>query len=335
MKTLHYSFYRITPTHRQKGVALLTVLLILAIMVIIAGNMSSRLQLELRRTSNIVTHEQARWYALAGEELVKKTLKETLKDNDTINLDQYWALEGMMYPVENGQIGGQVFDEQACFNLNAVIGNDDEKGQAPLAVRQFRNLLEQLDMDAYESEQISDALRDWIDTDSNVITSYGAEDAYYESLNYPHQTGNQMLIDSSELRAIKGVTKAIYQKIRPYVCVLPTSTLKINVNTVATDKPEIIAALFLGQVPLDQVKTMLQDRPDSGWKNVEAFLSLPELSGLKLSDEQAKIFDIKSKYFSAHLQADFDTARVKLESLFKAESEKKVYVIRRQFGGAQ
>lgn len=335
MKSVSQNFYRGSPQHRQKGIALLTVLLILAVMVIVASNMASRLQLELRRTSNIVTHEQAQWYALAAEELVEKALKQTLKDDKTINLDQYWALEGMMYPVENGQIGGQVFDLRACFNVNAVVGNDDAKGHAPTAVRQFRNLLEQLDIEAYEAEQISDALRDWIDPDTNVITSYGAEDAYYESLTFPYQAGNQMLLDTTELRAVKGVTKGIYQRIRPYVCALPTNKLKINVNTVAKDKPEILASLFLGQVSLDQVKTILEERPSSGWENVNDFFSLPELTGLKLTNDQKDVFDIKSEYFSAHLLADFDTASVKLESLFKAESEKKVYVIRRQFGGAQ
>ena len=47
---------------RQRGMALLVVLLILSVMVIIASNMSGRLQLELRRTANITTGKQAWWY---------------------------------------------------------------------------------------------------------------------------------------------------------------------------------------------------------------------------------------------------------------------------------
>ncbi|CAM3152166.1 type II secretion system minor pseudopilin GspK [Moritella viscosa] len=319
---------------KQRGIALLTVLLILAVMVIIASNMSSRLQLELRRTSNIMTHQQALWYAYGAEALVEKGLKQALKDDDTINLDQYWATEGMMYPVENGFIGGQVFDMQACFNVNAVTG-EDKDGQAPLKVRLFRNLLEQLDLDAYESEQLSDALRDWIDGDTNVVSSYGVEDAYYESLNYPYQAGNQRLINVSELRAIKGFNQAVYRKVRPYLCALPTADLKINVNTIVIDKPEILAGLFAGQLSLDVAKTILEERPNGGWKSTADFLALPLLAGIKTDAAEKAVFDIKSSYFVALLQAEFASATMKVESLFKAESKDSVYVIRRQFGGAQ
>lgn len=319
---------------KQHGIALLTVLLILAVMVIIASNMSSRLQLELRRTSNIIMHQQALWYAYGAEALVEKGLKQALKDDNTINLDQYWATEGMMYPVENGQIGGQVLDMQACFNVNAVIG-DDKEGQAPLAVRQFRNLLEQLELDAYEAEQLSDALRDWIDSDNNVVSSYGVEDAYYESLDYPYQAGNQPLINVSELRAIKGFNQVIYRKVRPYLCALPTAALKINVNTIAVDKPEILAGLFSGKLALDIARTILEQRPSSGWETTANFWALPAFANIDMSTAEKSTFDITSGYFVALLQAEFASATMKVESLFKAESKDSVYVIRRQFGGAQ
>jgi len=319
---------------KQRGIALLTVLLILAVMVIIASNMSSRLQLELRRTSNIMTHQQALWYAYGAEALVEKGLKQAFKDGDTITLDQYWATEGMMYPVENGLIGGQVFDMQACFNVNAVTGEDKE-GQAPLAVQLFRNLLEQLELDAYEAEQLSDALRDWVDSDTNVVSSYGVEDAYYESLNYPYQAGNQRLINVSELRAIKGFNQAIYRKVRPYLCALPTESLKINVNTIVVDKPEILAGLFSGKLSLDVAKSILEQRPIGGWETIVDFLALPALANIEMSAAEKAVFDIKSVYFVALLQAEFASATMKVESLFKAESKDSVYVIRRQFGGAQ
>jgi len=319
---------------KQRGIALLTVLLILAVMVIIASNMSSRLQLELRRTSNLITHQQALWYVYGAEALVEKGLKQSLKDDDTINLDQYWAVEGMIYPVENGQIGGQVFDMQACFNVNAVTGEDTE-GQAPLAVRQFRDLLEQLELDAYEAEQLSDALRDWIDSDSNVVSSYGVEDAYYESLDYAYQAGNQGLLNISELRAIKGFNPVLYRKIRPYLCALPTATLKINVNTIAVDKAEILAGLFTGKLSVDVAKTILEQRPNGGWETTADFWALAALESIEMSAAEKAAVDIKSSYFVALLQAEFDTATIKVESVFKAESKDSVYVIRRQFGGAQ
>ena len=324
-----------TLPRRQSGIALLTVLLILAVMVIVASNMSSRLQLELRRTTNMITHQQALWYVYGAESLVVKGLKQTLKDDDSINLDQYWAVDGMVYPVDNGQIAGQVKDMASCFNVNAVTGSDNDKGQAPLAVQQFRQLLELLDIDTYDAEQLADAVRDWIDSDSNVVSSYGVEDAYYESLDYPYQAANQPLLNVSELRAIKGFTQGVYRRVSPYLCALPTATLEINVNTVAEDQPEILSALFSGKLSVDLAQTLLEQRPSSGWTDVADFLALPELSGIEITAAEKDSFAITSGYFMAQLQAQFDTATVRVESLFKAENKDAVYVISRQFGGAQ
>lgn len=323
------------PRNKQSGIALLTVLLILAVMVVIAANMSSRLQLDLRRTSNLVSNQQALWYAYGAESLVEKVLKETLDDDKTINLSQNWAKEGLVYPVDNGQISGQVFDMQACFNLNAVVGNDDEKGAAPLAVRQFRNLLEQLEIEAYDAEQLSDALRDWIDTDTNVVSSYGAEDAHYESLTPPYQPANQPLRSASELRAIKGFTQVIYKKVRPYVCALPVSTLVVNVNTIDEKQPALLAAMFLGKLSLDLASSVLEQRADGGWDNIADMLALNSFSGVSLEADEKASVGVSSKYFVAKLYAEFGDAKAKFETVFNAESKSKVYVIRRQFGGAQ
>ena len=69
---------------RQGGMALLVVLLILSVMVIIASNMSGRLQLELRRTSNLTAGKQAWWYAMSAEALVIKVLNQDFKDDPDV-----------------------------------------------------------------------------------------------------------------------------------------------------------------------------------------------------------------------------------------------------------
>ena len=49
----------------------------------------------------------------------------------------------------------------------------------------FRALLAQLEVDDYEAVQLTDAIRDWTDKDTQLVSSNGAEDAYYEGLNPP------------------------------------------------------------------------------------------------------------------------------------------------------
>ncbi|MGL5334063.1 MAG: type II secretion system minor pseudopilin GspK, partial [Aeromonas veronii] len=231
---------------RQRGMALLVVLLILSVMVIIASNMSGRLQLELRRTANITTGKQAWWYALSAEALVSKVLTQDFKDNpEVVNLSQNWARKNTVFPVDDGQLKGEVTDLQSCFNLNSLsvaskAGSGEELAQQPYPVQVFRELLKQLAMDDYEAAQLTDAIRDWTDKDTALVSSLGAEDAYYEGLKPPYLTANQWMLGKHELRAVRGVTARVYAKLAPYVCTLPNDKLKININTLASQRPELL-----------------------------------------------------------------------------------------------
>ena len=82
---------RRTPT-KQRGVALIVVLLIVAMVVIIATNITSRNQLSMRRTLNLAQYDQAYWYAISAEELAKKILKQDFDDSEgRVHKQQYWA----------------------------------------------------------------------------------------------------------------------------------------------------------------------------------------------------------------------------------------------------
>lgn len=105
---------------KQKGVALIVVLLIVALVTILATQMSNRLQLNIARTMNIKDNNQAYWYALGAEQFAKKSLRTLMQTTpDNINLSQPWAAP-FEFPLENAVIRAQLEDLQACFNINAV-----------------------------------------------------------------------------------------------------------------------------------------------------------------------------------------------------------------------
>ncbi len=105
---------------QQKGVALIVVLLIVALVTILATQMSNRLQLNIARTMNLKDNNQAYWYALGAEQFAKKSLRTLIQTTpNNINLGQPWA-EPFEFPLENGFIRAKLEDLQACFNLNAV-----------------------------------------------------------------------------------------------------------------------------------------------------------------------------------------------------------------------
>ncbi|WOE65506.1 GspK family T2SS minor pseudopilin variant ExeK [Aeromonas allosaccharophila] len=324
---------------RQRGMALLVVLLILSVMVIIASNMSGRLQLELRRTANITTGKQAWWYALSAEALVSKVLAQDFKDNpEVVNLSQNWARKNTVFPVDDGQLKGEVTDLQSCFNLNSLsvaskAGSGEELEQQPYPVQVFRELLKQLTMDDYEAAQLTDAIRDWTDKDTVLVSSLGAEDAYYEGLKPPYLTANQWMLGKDELRAVRGVTARVYARLAPYVCALPNDKLKININTLAPERPELLVALYLGKIGLDDAKRVLNERPQKGWKESKLMTDLlapPDtVKGLK------EALVVKSDFFEARMVAEVGDNRAWLETLFQRGKDNKLVMLRRLSSGAE
>ncbi|MFQ2060637.1 GspK family T2SS minor pseudopilin variant ExeK [Aeromonas allosaccharophila] len=329
----------LTAPGRQRGMALLVVLLILSVMVIIASNMSGRLQLELRRTANITTGKQAWWYALSAEALVSKVLTQDFKDNpEVVNLSQNWARKNTVFPVDDGQLKGEVTDLQSCFNLNSLsvaskAGSGEELEQQPYPVQVFRELLKQLAMDDYEAAQLTDAIRDWTDKDTVLVSSLGAEDAYYEGLKPPYLTANQWMLGKDELRAVRGVTARVYAKLAPYVCALPNDKLKININTLAPERPELLVALYLGKIGQDDAKRVLNERPQKGWKESKLMTDLlapPDtVKGLK------EALVVKSDFFEARMVAEVGDNRAWLETLFQRGKDNKLVMLRRLSSGAE
>lgn len=321
--------------------ALLVVLLILSVMVIIASNMSGRLQLELRRTSNLTIGKQAWWYAMSAEALVIKVLNQDFKDDpDVVNLGQNWAREDGVFPVDDGTLSGRVRDLQSCFNLNSLSvpkkeGEDgDNLESQPYPVKAFRALLEALEVEEYEAVQLTDAIRDWTDKDTQLVSSYGAEDAYYEGLTPPYLVANQWMLGTDELRAVRGMTGALYARLAPYVCALPNDKLMININTIKPERAALLVGLYQGKIGLDDAKQVLTNRPKKGWKEKKAMTDqLPVQPGAVTGLDA--VLDIKSSYFEANLLAEVGDARARLKTVFQRGKDNKLVMLRRLSDGAE
>ncbi|MGY3926972.1 type II secretion system minor pseudopilin GspK [Aeromonas simiae] len=311
---------------RARGMALLVVMLILAVMVVVATQMSGRLQIELRRTANLSAGKQAWWYAMSAEALVAKALAQDAKDSPEVtHLGQHWARDDATFPLPDGTLSGRVRDLYGCFNLNS-LGTPNSSGETgqPYPARAFKQLLLALELDEYESSQITDALRDWIDSDT-VISGEGAEDAYYEGLKPAYLPANQPLASVDELRAVRGVTPTLYRKLRPYVCVRGGTDLKVNLNTIGVDQPELLVALSEGSMGLDDAKQVLRNRPKKGWENNEAVVA--ELAGW--SELARNTIILKSDLFEAHMVAEVGDSRAFLTSVLQRGRDNKFTVIRR------
>lgn len=103
------------------------------------------------------------------------------------------------------------------------------------------------------------SIADYIDADDSP-RFHGAEDNFYQSQTPPRHSANQMLFLTGELRQIKGITENIYQRLIPYVCVLPTSELSINLNMLTENDIPLFRALFLNNITDADARVLLQKK---------------------------------------------------------------------------
>ena len=323
---------------KQRGVALIVVLLLLAMMTTLAIQMTERLHHDFYRVENQVLHQQGYWYTQGMESLAEVAIKRSFDDNDTVNLSQVWAIKGQRYPLEGGDVIGDIVDKQACFNLNAFssVVADPLTTTKPFLVRYFQMVLEELGIDSYESESLADHTWEFIDADTDVQSSLGGEDNLYESFSPPYLAPNNWLADISEWRAINGVTAQLYQKMSPLLCTLPTSKYQLNINTLDQEHAVLLMALFAPELSLSDAESVLKSRPYDGWGSVDDFLKDPAL--VKVSESVRTIgkefLSVSSQYFELDAEVMVDRARARIVALMKYNN-KRVTVVRRHYGGSR
>lgn len=322
----------------QKGVALITVMLIVALIAILATQMTARLQLQMQRTNNVGSNQQAYWYAMGAEAFAKSVLKQSLEENENVtSLGQIWAQGENTFPVDFGEITGEITDLHSCFNLNALRTEEEENGQTAtksVARKAFEELLLALNIEGvgdFEAESMADALTDWLDANDSISSSGGAEDNDYAAKEFPYLAANNYLASLAELRIIEHFTVDVINKLKDYTCVLPnTNTNQVNINTIAQDKPEILVGM-LG-ISQNEASQVLSNREDEGFENVDDFFALKELEKAKISAEQKAQFAVKSEYFKLKTTASFNNSYFAMSTIMKVKNKNSINVISRTIG---
>ncbi|MDF2179221.1 type II secretion system minor pseudopilin GspK [Aliiglaciecola sp. CAU 1673] len=319
---------------QQRGVALVLVLMIVALVSVIATEMGARLQYQVKRVSNIKDNNQAYWYAMGAEQYATKALADLKRqDGEVIHLNQPWAAADITFPLEGGGLQAKLRDMQSCFNLNALRSADaNNQGRSP-AGDAFKRLLQHssLEIPSFDADVFADAVLDWLDADGN-IRDYGAEDSEYESMLPPYLPANANFATASELRMIKGADPKWLKKLLPLVCVLPGNELKININTLDESMSPLLQSL-LGNIGEQEAKSLITSRKPDGYRNVDDFLNQPDVQALNLSAEQKAWFDVTTSYFLLQTRTRYNNASFAMSSLLHIQDNMKVDVLRREFGG--
>lgn len=103
----------------------------------------------------------------------------------------------------------------------------------------FSNLLKILQVSEERRRVIVDSLIDWVDRDDYVRLN-GAEAEYYRKEGKNYRPRNYAIQYLEELKLIRGMDEALFQRIAPYLTLLPNTGLNPN-----TSKKEVVQA-YLG-----------------------------------------------------------------------------------------
>ena len=285
----------------QRGLAAITAILIVAVAASAATLMLAQQSAMLDQTMLVATRAQADLYARAGLDWARGILIEDARTAGTIDtLDEGWAKPIAGLPVERAIVAGAIADEQAKFNLNNLL-KGTQKSSEDMEI--FKRLLESLALDP----GLRDAVLDWIDPDSDLASTSGAEDPYYLSLRRPYRAANQLMVQVEELYRVRGFDAATVAKLRPHVTALPGRT-SVNVNTAGAT---VLAAL-LPEVSKDRIARFIVERRAKPLGTKQEIVQwAKEAPAGAVNDGM----DVKSAFFSVRIQVAQDEVELATDAL--------------------
>lgn len=318
---------RVESRVRQQGVALITVMLVVALATLLAVSMMRNQNISLRYAEGLFTQDQTILYTQGAEGFVQDLLLRDL-DNDKRNKREVdhpgetWAKPFPAFPVPGGSVQASLHDLQGRFNLNLLV---QENAVNPAAQTTLKRMLANLDL----PENLDAALIDWMDSDNEPNGVDGAEDDFYTRLPVPYRTANQPLADVSELLLVKGFTPEVVAALRPHVSALPATAL-INVNTA---NPELVRA-FTENMTVSGAEELRRNRPSDGYETADAFLDEPAFNGLDASAKNAlkPLLVVRTAYFELSARATISGRHSVLHSVLARGDSGTLGVVSRDYG---
>ena len=325
---------------RQRGVALIIALILVALSAILASKLTFDGFLERRRTIGVLAAEQALQFGMGAEALAADVLARDRQKSQQTTLAAPWAQPTQPFPItpENdpegepiGTLQGVVEDMQGRFNLNNLAHvitdpNLHTTVQDSQPLEQFQRLLESVGLEP----KWAAIARDWIDPDDVPGSPDGAEDQIYTSQTPPYRTGNWPMMSASELMNLPGFGADRYRKIAPYVTALPTATAKINICTAPDRVLESLAKNMNGEYS-NSPDLLTAERKAGCFPELGAFTNIIK-NNLPPGTLLADLIDTKSYYFRLTTRVALGTTEFTLYSLLLRDDNGKMTPLLRSFG---
>ncbi|MCC7199352.1 MAG: type II secretion system minor pseudopilin GspK [Gammaproteobacteria bacterium] len=292
---------------RQRGVALILAVVMVALATVMATRIASHTALDVRRTTGLAALDQAWEVALGAEAWAAQILLEDSQQGGKDHPGEAWAMPLPPLPIDGGEVEGRLEDMQGRFNINNLVTAEGKVNEAGVA--QFESLLDALGLE----RRWARIAADWLDADTIAGVPEGAEDGVYLSQQPPYRAANGPVTSTSELMALPGFTLENFRKLRPFVAALPVGT-RINV---CSAPPQLLAALAEGGSVFGNAESLERNRRDGCFPTLDDLRA--SLGDAEYQKVQATVSD-NSSWFRAVTTVRIGTSELTLYSLLERNS---------------
>jgi general secretion pathway protein K len=293
---------------RQRGVAVITALLLTTLAVTIVASLFWQQQVQVRSMENQRLHLQIQWILRGTLDWTKLILQQDGRDNSqytslqhvwavpvaNTRIDQYIDRERVQGEVFDASLSGRIIDANSRFNLTNLAENGQQK-QGPVAA--FKKLLTQLRLDP----GLATTAAQFVAAGQPSVVAPPANGAAVAVV----PVKQMRTIELEDLLDISGFTAETIEALRNYVVVLPDRT-NVNVNTASA---EVIAAM-IPNFSLAEAQALVTQRDRAPWNDKGKFdlaVGQQRAAGAEL--------DIKSEYFLVQSWLKLDRASLNTETL--------------------
>jgi general secretion pathway protein K len=325
---------------RQKGVALIIALILVALAAILATKLTFDGFMERQRTVSVLAGDQAMEFALGAEALAADVLTQQPPNaTQGVTLSDAWAQPMPPMPITPqsdpegepiGTLQGSLEDMQGRFNLNNLghfvqAAGSVPAGPDPAPLLQFQRLLVAVGLEP----KFAQMAQDWIVANNGTSGLQAATgDSVYMSQTPPYRAGQFPMTSPSELMNLPGFDYEHYRKIARYVTALPNALTAINLCTAPAVVLESLAQDLNGELGNDA--SLATGRKAGCFPDVATFQHIVGTAALKNVSTQA--YGITSQYFRLTTRVTLGTSEYTLYSLLTTTAGGKVTPILRSFG---
>ena len=316
---------------RDKGVVLMSVLLIVLLLSSIAAMIGNNYFISLKRAAYLEFQSSSLNLFRGMEFLAKKKINQEIKFKEFIGKDNSMFVNNIFLEDDTGYIFSEIFDASTCFNINNLVQkNEDNYIPHQESIKIFKRLMLLKEVDERETNQMIDQIIDWIDID-NRPRSNGLEDYFYTGPSNTNQqyTHNRMFYSQNELKNLPSFGGDNWNHLSRFLCAYPIKDFAININTLTVDDALLLSALFT-ELSIDDAGYILSTLPDSGFKNLnEMYIQYQDITFGDASEAIA----FKTNIFLLTTSSKVESFESSASSIIHFKNNNNGYILSRNYNG--